>query len=237
MKWFEQDPAALTALEATLRDCYPTMHAFVEHGAVTVRGTYPVLDAGKEIDRYSIAIKLPDRYPHDLPDVFETGGRIPRTLDRHVFQSGALCLGVREELWLTLRGDFSIVPLLEAPVRGFLIGNALVEEGEKWPDGDRSHGMSGILEFYEGYLGVKDPIVLLDFMYALVNEKVRGHWKCPCGSGAIIRNCHKDAVNSLRSVPKAVIALSGMTIFEALKQRTALLNSARSFMAGEATTE
>jgi len=155
MKWFEQDPAALTALEATLRDCYPTMHAFVEHGAVTVRGTYPVLDAGKEIDRYSIAIKLPDRYPHDLPDVFETGGRIPRTLDRHVFQSGALCLGVREELWLTLRGDFSIVPLLEAPVRGFLIGNALVEEGEKWPDGDRSHGMSGILEFYEGYLGVR----------------------------------------------------------------------------------
>ncbi len=36
-------------------------------------------------------------------------------------------------------------------------------------------------------------------MYALVNEKVRGHWKCPCGSGAIIRNCHKDAVNDARA--------------------------------------
>ena len=68
-------------------------------------------------------------------------------------------------------------------------------------------------------------------MYALVNEKVRGHWKCPCGSGAIIRNCHKDAVNSLRSVPKAVIALSGMTIFEALKKRTAALDQ-RTFIHG-----
>ena len=78
MKWFEQDPAALTALEATLRDRYPTMHVFVEDGAVTVRGTYAVLDAAKEIDRYSIAVKLPDRYQRALPDVFEIGGRIPR---------------------------------------------------------------------------------------------------------------------------------------------------------------
>ena len=74
--------------------------------------------------------------------------------------------------------------------------------------------------FYEGYLGVKDPTVLLDFMCALTKGKVRGHWKCPCGSGAIIRNCHKDTVNALRSVPKHVIAVSGMTILEALKKRT-----------------
>jgi hypothetical protein len=220
MKWFEQDPAALTALEATLRDRYPTMHAFMEEGAVTVRGTYAVLDAGKEIDRYSIAVKLPDRYPRALPDVFEIGGRIPRTLDRHVFQSGALCLGVREDLWITLRGDFSIASVLDGPVRGFLIGNALVEEGEKWPHGDRSHGISGILEFYEGYLGAKDPVVLLDFLCALTKERVRGHWKCPCSSGAIIRKCHKDAVNELRSVPRDVIASSFVIIFEALKKST-----------------
>jgi hypothetical protein len=50
---------------------------------------------------------------------------------------------------------------------------------------------------------------------------VRGHWKCPCGSGAIIRNCHKEAVNALRGVPKDVIAVSGISIVEALKKRTA----------------
>ena len=188
MKWFEQQPVALSALEAALRDHYPTLHAFVGDGAVTVRGTYPVMDGDREIERYSVAMKLPDNYPHELPQVFETGGGIPRELDRHVFPSGALCLGVREELWLTLKGDFSVPTMLEGPVRGFLIGNALVEEGDKWPDGDRSHGMTGIMEFYEGYLGVKDPGVLLEFMVSMTKGNVRGHWKCPCGSGAIIRN-------------------------------------------------
>lgn len=219
MNWFDQQPTALAALEAALRDHYPTLHAFVEDGAVTVRGTYPVMDGGMEIDRYSIAMKLPDNYPHELPQVFETGGRIPRELDRHVFPSGALCLGVREELWLTLKGDFSVQSMLEGPVRGFLIGNALVEEGEKWPDGDRSHGMTGIMEFYEGYLGVKDPSALVEFMIAMTKGNVRGHWKCPCGSGAIIRKCHRDAVRALQELPKDIIAQSGMTIIEVLKAR------------------
>ena len=116
-------------------------------------------------------------------------------------------------------GNFSVPSVLEGPVRGFLIGNALVEEGEPWPDGDRSHGITGIMEFYEGYLGARTG-VLLDFMFALTKGKVRGHWKCPCGSGAIIRKCHKDAVNELRSVPTDVIALSVVTIFEALKKGT-----------------
>jgi len=67
---------------------------------------------------------------------------------------------------------------------------------------------------------VKDPVVLLDLLYALTKERVRGHWKCPCGSGAIIRKCHKDEVNELRSVPRDVIASSFVTIFEALKKST-----------------
>ena len=218
MRWFEQDPKALEALEATLRKRYPTLHAFVQDGIVSVRGTYPVMDAGREIDRYSIAVNLPERYPHELPEVFETGERIPRILDRHVFTSGALCLGVREELWLILGGNFSIEAVLDGPVRGFLIGNGLVEEGEKWPDGDRSHGMAGILEFYGSHLGTNDPLAVLNLIGALIKEKVRGHWNCPCGSGAIIRNCHKDAVQALRNVPKDILAVSGVTIMEALKK-------------------
>jgi hypothetical protein len=221
MRWFEQDPAAFVALETTLRARYPTLHAFVEDGTVTVRGTYPLLDAGMEFDRYGVAIKLPEHYPHGLPEVFETQGRIPRVLDRHVFPSGALCLGVREELWLALGGNFSIESLLEGPIRGFFIGNSLVEEGEQWPDGDRSHGVPGILEFYAGYLGEKDPFALVDFLRAPIKEKVRGHWKCPCGSGAIIRNCHKEAVQALRNVPKEVIAQSALIIIECLKMRAA----------------
>lgn len=221
MRWYEKDGAALPALEATLRASYPSLHAFVEGGVVNVRGTYPVVADGREVDRYSIEIKLPDGYPHDLPQVFEIGGRIPRTLDRHIFPSGALCLGVREDLWLSHGGDFSIARVLDGPVRGFLIGNSLVEEGGSWPDGDRSHGTAGILEFYSSHLGTSDPVSVAKLLNALILDKVRGHWQCPCGSGAIIRKCHKDAVQALRTVPKDILVQSGITIVDTLKKRSA----------------
>src|SRR5262249_46427942 len=33
------------------------------------------------------------QHPHAMPSVWETGGRIPREIDRHVFDDGSLCLG------------------------------------------------------------------------------------------------------------------------------------------------
>jgi hypothetical protein len=206
-------------LEQILRRDYPTLHAFKPATAVTVQGTYPVRDAGVVIDRYSLALTLPDNYPHDLPEVREIGGRIPNSIDRHVIPSGALCLGVREELWLTLGGNFSVSRVLDMPVRSFLIGNSLVEQGEPWPAGDRPHGVLGVLEFYEGHLGAKEPLALVKFLVALCQDKVRGHWPCPCGSGAILRKCHKGAVQSLRAVPEPVVANTAMMIFDWLKTK------------------
>jgi hypothetical protein len=69
-------------------------------------------------------------YPRSLPTVWETIERIPRELDRHVVpKTGALCLGVPVALWIDLKGNFSIERVLDEPVRNFLIGNGLIEEG------------------------------------------------------------------------------------------------------------
>lgn len=111
--------------------------------------------------------------------------------------------------------------VLDGPVRGFLIGNSLVEEGGSWPDGDRSHGTAGILEFYSSHLGTSDPVSVAKLLNALILDKVRGHWQCPCGSGAIIRKCHKDAVQALRTVPKDILVQSAITIVDTLKKRSA----------------
>ncbi|MFX8778197.1 hypothetical protein ABTM50_20220, partial [Acinetobacter baumannii] len=86
-------------------------------------------------DRYRIDIVLDDDHPARPPRVWETGGRIPRTPDRHVFVDGALCLGTPLALWIALQGDFSLSRVLDGPVRNFLIGNSLVEQGEAWPHG------------------------------------------------------------------------------------------------------
>lgn len=227
--WFEADPDALDELERVLRSSYPTLHAFTEDRVCIVRGSYPVMDAGQVVDRYDLEIALPIDYPASLPRVWETGGRIPREPDRHVFQEpGCLCLGVPLALWMQLKGDFSLPTVLDIPVRNFLIGNSLVERGEPWPHGDRSHGVDGVLEFYGDLLGTSDPMAIARFLLALVKEKVRGHWPCPCGSGKIIRNCHKEAVQALRDVPREVVAQTGCMILEEIQRETDRAHQRRS---------
>jgi hypothetical protein len=222
--WFERNPNALDDLEKTLRSKYPTLHAFIENGECRVRGTYAVLANSDVAERYSLEIALPSNYPHSLPVVWETGGRIPRETDRHVFPDGSLCLGVPLALWVDLRGNFSIENILEILVRNFLIGNSLIEQGEPWPYGDRPHGVAGVLEHYGEFLGTSDPLTIATFLLAIVQEKVRGHWPCPCGSGKIIRKCHKAAVEGLSKLPKEVILGSGNIIIDGLKRQKTSIN-------------
>lgn len=218
--WFEADPSALERLEHTLRARYPTLHAFIEDGACVVRGTYPVIEGGWAIDRYELEIALPPDYPASLPLVWETGERIPREADRHVFEDvGCLCLGVPLELWMQLNGDFSLPKILDIPLRNFLIGNGLVEQGEPWPHGDRSHGVEGVLEFYGDLLGTYEPRAIAKFLLAVVKGTVRGHWPCPCGGGQIIRKCHNEAVKALRTVPQEIVAQTGCMLLAEIERR------------------
>lgn len=214
--WFERDPAAHAALESLLRARYPTLHVFIENGECRLRGTYAAVDG----DRYALEIALPADYPRSLPEVWETGGRIPREIDRHVFPAnGALCLGVPLALWIAMKCDFSVDHMLNGPIRSFLIGNSLVEEGEPWPHGDRSHGAAGILQHFGELVGTADPMVVGTLVIDLLDRKVRGHWLCPCGSGRIIRKCHREAVETLRQAPPSMLDHAIEAIAKHLKQR------------------
>lgn len=215
MNWHEKSPVAFEALRARLRAKYPTLRAHVENGAVIIQGGYEVVPG----DWYGLSITLPGDYPHSLPEVRETAERIPLIQDRHVNPSNAtLCLGVPEHLWLTCKGDFSFEHFLEGPIRNFLIGNSLVEEGKSWPFGETSHGGEGILQFYTDLMGITDTTKLTKFLRDLSKGRVPGHSPCPCGSGKIIRSCHAEGWRSLWNVPKTIIAYSAL-------QAATLMNS------------
>jgi hypothetical protein len=206
--WFEQNPAAFVRLESQLRARYPTLNAFIVAGECRIRGTFAAVEA----DRYALDIALPVNYPHAMPSVWETGGRVPREIDRHVFVDGSLCLGAPLAIWIHLGGDYSIERVIDGPLRSFLIGNSLVEEGEPWPYGERAHGVAGLLEHLGELIGTTDPRAVRRFLIELLDKKVRGHGLCPCGSGLIIRRCHKDGVDMLQKAP----ALLLMDAFEAI---------------------
>lgn len=220
--WFEREPEAYEAVRRMLVEKYPTLHARKIGDAVIVKGTLGVSHEGIEVDRYSLEFRLPSDYPKSLPMVWETAERIPREMDRHVYPTtGALCLGVGEELWLAMNGDFSLDKVIDIPVRNFLIGNSLVEQGQEWPSGDRSHGTRGIPEFYASLLGAKDERSLLRFLVSFLRGKVKGHWPCPCSSGSVLRKCHANGMVQLHHLPHDLVIHTAELLVKRLQNEKA----------------
>jgi len=196
LPWFLSCPATLIEVEEAVAT-YPDLHVVEGEQGIEVRGTFPVIHEGAVLDRFQIEIGFPDTYPDEMPSVTETGGRIPRILDRHVFpKSGIACLQVPEE-WL-LMPNRSFRQFLEVPVRNYFLGQALVELGQPWPFGERGHGVNGLYQAYGEIIGETDPEKILRTITLLGAREIKGHRQCPCGSNKRLRDCCDVRLRELR---------------------------------------
>lgn len=92
MKFGENDINALLNYWSRLRRAPVTRDGFV-----SIVGTvgFSMAPAGLPLieDSYLIRMEVPTMTSANAPQVFETGGRITRHIDNHVYTNGALCLG------------------------------------------------------------------------------------------------------------------------------------------------
>ena len=165
-----------------------------------IRGTIPVSG-----DRYAIEISFLADYPNSLPQVRETGGRIPWTPDRHVNpEDKTACVCLPDE-WFLQRLDTTFLTFLRGPVCNYFLGQKAFEMYGQWPFGERRHGIDGIFDFYKEYLETSDHNVVRNYLTCLSHDVVKGHWDCPCGSGKRIRNCHHQQIADLRKrIPRHI---------------------------------
>ena len=103
---------------------------------------------------------------------------------------------------------------LDGPLRNYLLGNTLVEMGEPWPFGEWSHGSQGVREFYGELLGTTDSTVIARYLAYLGKPILRGHWSCPCGSRKKVRDCHLQALRTLRTQVPAEVARAALASFD-----------------------
>ncbi len=212
--WHRRDAVGYAREKAEVRRAYPTLHFYPNDRQVTIRGGFPVTLNGSVLDRYQIEIIVPAAYPRSLPEVRETGGRIPRIADRHIgSDTGNACLFVEEETSVYFPPGSSLLQFLQGPVNCFYIGQSHFEEFGTWPFDERSHGWEGIFEFYSEKLGTSDLKTILAYVDCLRRHVVKagrpvvkGDWDCPCGSGKRLRNCHFEQVIMLRSMISSEIA-------------------------------
>lgn len=98
--WHRAYPALFDKERAEVEAAYPNLHFHVVNDIVLVRGTFPIAFERKGLDGYLIEIELSRDYPKSIPIVRETGGRIPRTADRHMNPAdGTACILLPDERW------------------------------------------------------------------------------------------------------------------------------------------
>jgi hypothetical protein len=216
-------PAFHDILAQQLRGAYPNLHLVPPFSAehATVRGTMLIAHEGRGIDRFQLEMQVPSDFPTSWPKIWEVGGRIPRTLERHVYPSdGSLCVLLPEEAYFILPRTLTLTQYLDGPLRNYLIGHCCVEGGRGWPWGERSHGIQGIEEFYQEILGAPDRITIARFLMLILQGRFKGHWPCPCGSGKIIRRCHKNIIYSIRErIPEPYLIRYLNVIAEEIKKQ------------------
>jgi hypothetical protein len=197
--WYIENPELLQKVQDDIKK-YPTLHVLTENQTVFVRGSLQILNKEKTrvIDSFSIEIELFNDFPASLPVLRETAKRIPKIADRHFNIDETACLFVPEEREKYFPDGSSISNFIENCVRPFLVNQSLFEEIGEWPLGQRSHGLAGVLEYYQEKFG-KDSKHLIDFYIYLGKKEIKGHWPCYCGSGKKMRKCHMSYIIYYRS--------------------------------------
>jgi hypothetical protein len=181
----------------------PKLKAEQRGSDIVIRGSYLLFEDGVianpagPISEFGVEIVAPSGFPYLEPKVFETGGRIPRSADRHVNHDGDCCVTVWEH-WLVCAPDRSFATFLNGPVREYFLAQYWYEKTGKWPFGERAHGHDGLQEAYAEALGTANKKEGLTYRLRLLSKEwPKGHWLCPCGSGKLLRHCHRDELMAL----------------------------------------
>lgn len=195
--WYKEKQDFFLALQHEVKEEYPYLHFSVRNDTVFLNGRYQLIDGDNIVDTFLIEIIFPHRYPKGLPLVYEVGGRIPRTVDRHMYPSGEACLFLPFQLAEIIPQDSNFLAFLNGPVKSFFVSQSYYELTGQWLFGEWPHGRDAIYEFYAPLLRTEDRLTIDKFLKLISGKEIKGHWPCPCGSGKLLRHCHYDEVDKL----------------------------------------
>lgn len=187
--------AELASVHAGLSLCQDLLGEWVVRGDLSFSATHR--DATIE-DTFAILMKLPPDFPNSHPKVQETGGRIPT--DFHQFPDRTLCLGAPAEVQVRFTRAPRLLPFVNDLVIPYLFSFRYWQDHREMPFGELSHGGRGILEYYQDLFCIEDHSAILGLLKILADNTYRGHLRCPCGSGQVLRRCHGTQLRDLMPV-------------------------------------
>ncbi|HVU06646.1 MAG TPA: hypothetical protein VHE10_02565 [Candidatus Paceibacterota bacterium] len=162
-------------------------------------------------DKFEIKIGIPFNYPNSTPVMSEVGGRTATIIKKYKIKdprdlhfnigSETACLCVRQEEKKKFPPGSSLSVFIENLVIPYLYGLSHFDMYRKWPWGERSHGVLGMLEFYGENPDKQTEESMREITAALRPEKnwkeydkqlrnPRPHGRCVCGKDKSFEKCH-----------------------------------------------
>lgn len=178
-----------------ISNAFPSLSFCEQDGRPIVAGELELKGADSvNHGTYFIEIHPVEEYPYRFPHVFETGGRIPRNIDWHIFESdGHCCLKNQPEEFLLCKAGINLPAFIEKEVKPYFF-NQLFREKHGYFLQERSHGLLGELEFFFDIFKTKDLLRLYQLLTFIAKRVEPGRTEnCFCGSKEKYRRCHREA--------------------------------------------
>lgn len=180
---------------------YPFL-SLVEKGIPELSGTIILKDSlGLELDSYQIRIVASENYPDLFPFVFETGGKIPKNVDWHVFETdGHLCLCTLTDEYLKIADGISILKFIKEELEPYLF-NQTHRRLTGFFLNEMEHGEKGQLMTLKTLLKTDDIMnVAWLLQKAIEGFKMERTELCFCKSGLKYRHCHRDIFERFKCI-------------------------------------
>jgi hypothetical protein len=162
-------------------------------------------------DSYEVRISL-NNFPKSFPDVWEVGERIPRKVDRHIYEStGRCCLttAAREQIMLKTKVK-NLQDFINYLLIPFFQNNSYYEIIDEYKEGEYSHGEKGIMEAYRDILNLNNIFGINEILENLLNNPLTRKQPCYCGSDVSLRNCkqgkHLQSYKEFNLIDKNIVS-------------------------------
>lgn len=188
--------------------------------AVILEGPFVCYSDAGPFDAFDVRIRLEAGFPVREPIVHETFGRIPRDIDRHMYNSERCCLGIWWH-WLWKNPDADFESFLTGPVHDFFVSQVYFEKRNEWPFGEREHGFKGQADAYLEILKLPGDADVSAALSLLGVKVLKGHHVCPCGSKQRLRDCHFAHFVDLRAKLDPIVRLGMVNAGRAHRRSTA----------------
>jgi hypothetical protein len=175
-------------------------------------------------DSYQVYIDIASWHTA-FPKVYETGERIPRKLDRHIYKEGNCCFTTKalENILLKTKVK-TLLQFIERIVIPFFQNNSYYEIHKKYTYGEYSH-KDGVLESYQDLLKIKDVqrIITTLLIYDAGIRLTPRHY-CYCGNKRTLRKCthgiHSLGYQKLQQIDKDTLQNNLLLLLLAIDIKT-----------------